>query len=118
MPVWRLLSSRASLMRCASPPESVTADCPEVNVAESDVHQRLQLLLYLRDVLENLQCVRNRCFQQVGDRTTVVFDGKRFLVVAAPAADFAEDVDIRQEVHLDASLAFALAGFAAIHLIR
>ncbi len=43
----------------------------------------------------------------------VVLHRQRFVVVAASAADFAEHVDIGQKIHLDAALAFALAGLAA-----
>ena len=35
------------------------------------------------------------------------------MIVAASAADFALHVDVGQEIHFDAALAFALAGFAA-----
>jgi hypothetical protein len=37
-------------------------------------------------------------------------------VVTPAVADFAEDVDVGQEVHFDAALAFTLAGFAAAAL--
>ena len=36
-----------------------------------------------------------------------------FLIVTATVTYVAEDVNVGQEVHLDALLAFALAGFAA-----
>jgi len=35
------------------------------------------------------------------------------MIVAAASADFADHIYIRQEVHFDAALTFALAGFAA-----
>ena len=40
------------------------------------------------------------------------FDGQGFLVVATPVAHFALHVDVGHEVHLDAALTVALAGFA------
>src|ERR1043166_2146514 len=40
-------------------------------------------------------------------------DGERFGIVAAAAADFAGDVNIRKKIHFDAAQASALAGFAA-----
>ena len=43
-------------------------------------------------------------------------DREGFLIVTAAVTDVAEDVDVGQEVHLDALLAFALAGFAAAAL--
>jgi len=43
-------------------------------------------------------------------------DGERFGIVAAAAADFAGDVDIRQKIHFDTAKAIALAGFAAATL--
>ena len=54
--------------------------------------------------------------EEVGDGVAVEFDGEGFLIVTAAVTDFAEDVDVGQEVHLDAALAFALAGFAAAAL--
>ena len=45
-----------------------------------------------------------------------VAHGQRFGVVAAAAADFAGDVNIRQKIHFDAAQAVALAGFAAAAL--
>ncbi len=39
--------------------------------------------------------------------------GESFRVVSAAAADFAGDVDVREEIHFDAAEAVALAGFAA-----
>src|SRR3979411_3303331 len=84
-----------------------------MNVSESDVDQGLQLLFDLRDVLQNLQHVRHRRFQQVGDGVSVVVNRQCFVVVAASAADFALHVNVGQEVHFNAALAFALAGLAA-----
>ena len=46
----------------------------------------------------------------------VEFDGEGFLIVTAAVTDFALDVDVGEEVHFDAALAFALAGFAAAAL--
>src|SRR5712692_7663224 len=45
-----------------------------------------------------------------------VADGERFGIVAAAAADFAQDVNVRKKIHLDATEAVALAGFAAAAL--
>src|SRR5258706_5350165 len=84
-----------------------------MNVAEAYIDQRLQLLLYLRNIYENGQRVGNRHLEQVGDGVAVVFHCQRLVVVAAAAADFAEHVNIGQKIHFNAALALALAGFAA-----
>src|SRR5690349_12531159 len=39
--------------------------------------------------------------------------GQRFGIVAAAAANFAGDINVRKKVHFDAAQAVALAGFAA-----
>ena len=83
-----------------------------MNVSEANVDQGLQLLFDLRDVFQNLQHVRHGSFQQVGDGVAVVVNRQGFVVVAAPAADFALHVNVGQEVHFDAALAFALARLA------
>ena len=54
--------------------------------------------------------------QHIGDRLAAIVDFERLGVVAFAVADLAGDVDIRQEVHLDALDALALAGFAAAAL--
>src|SRR5258706_8723511 len=84
-----------------------------MNVAEAYIDQRLQLLLYLRNIFENGQRVGIRPLEQVGDGVSVVFHCQRLVVVAASAADFAEHVNIGQKIHFNAALALALAGFAA-----
>src|SRR5262245_14441685 len=54
--------------------------------------------------------------QHVGDGLAFVLDCQR-LAIEAPAATLATGhPDIREEVHLDAELAVALAGFAAATL--
>src|SRR6266446_5820963 len=85
----------------------------KVNVSEANVDQGLQLLFDLRDVFQNLQHVRHGSFQQVGDGVAVVVNRQGFVVVAAAAADFALHVNVGQEVHFDAALAFALTSLAA-----
>src|SRR6266498_2617471 len=84
-----------------------------MKVSEAHVNQRLHPLPDLRNILKNRQRFGNWRLQQVGDRTSLVLYGQRFLVVAPASADFADDINIRQEVHLNAALAFSLTGFAA-----
>jgi len=74
-----LLNSRASLIRCASPPERVTADCPS-GYTQTDIHESLQLLPDQRNIFQNLQRIRNRSFQQVRRWTARLLDRERFLL--------------------------------------
>ncbi len=85
----------------------------ELDVAEADVDQRFELQADLRNVFQHFQRFVNRHVQQVGNRVALVSHGKRLGVVAAAAADFAGDVNVRKEIHFDAAQAVALAGFAA-----
>src|SRR5438874_9220194 len=84
-----------------------------MNVAETNVDERLQLLVHGGDILEDRQRVVDWEVEDVGDGVAVKLYCERLLVVAAAVADLAQDVDVGQEVHLDAALAFALAGLAA-----
>ena len=85
----------------------------DVDVAEADIDEGLKLLADEGNVFEDGEGVFNGEVEYVGDGVTLEFDGEGFLVVAAAVADFALDVDIGHEVHLDAALAVTLAGFAA-----
>ena len=88
----------------------------EVDVAEAYVDEGLELLVDGGDVLEDGDGVFDGEVEDVGDGVAVELYAEGLLVVAAAVADFAEDVDVGEEVHLDAALAFALAGFAAAAL--
>ncbi len=88
----------------------------EVNVAEADVDEGLKLGVYGGDVLEDGEGVLDGEVEDIGDRVAVELYGEGFLVVAAAVADVAEDIDVGEEVHLDATLAFTLAGLAAASL--
>ena len=120
LPVARLCSSLDSLIRCASPPESVGRRLPELDVAESDVGQRLHVPLDRRDVLEELERLVDAHLEDVGDRAALVLHLQRLAVVPAALADLARDVDVGQEVHLDLDLAVAGAVLAppAAHVER
>src|SRR6202011_501349 len=85
----------------------------EVNVAEADIHQRLQFLSDLRNVFQNGEGVGDGHLEQVGDGISVVLYGERLMIVTASAADFALHVDVGEKIHLDAALAFAVAGLRA-----
>ena len=89
-----------------------------MDVAEADIDQGLQLDVDAGDVLQDRDGVFDGQVEQVGDAVAVELDRERLLVVATTVTYLAEDVDVGQEVHLDAALAFALAGFAssALHV--
>ena len=85
----------------------------ELDVAEADLAQRLQLLPDLGDVLQELAGLGDGHVEHVGDAGLAVVHLQRLAVVAPAAAGLALDVDVGQEVHLDAQDAVALAGLAA-----
>ena len=84
-----------------------------MDVAEADIDEGLQLLPHLRDVDEHRQRVFDGELEHVGDGVAVELHRQRFLIVAAAVAHLAQHVDVGQEIHFDAALAIALAGFAA-----
>ena len=85
----------------------------QMDVAEADIDQRLQLGRGGGNVFEDRQRVGDGQVEQVGDRVAVEADLQGLLIVTAAVAYVAQDVHVGQEVHLDALLALALAGFAA-----
>ena len=88
----------------------------QMDVAKADVDQRLQLNANRRNVFQDGQGVGDGKLEQVGDRVAVEANLQRLLVVTATVTNLAEHVDVGQEIHLDAALAFALAGLAAAAL--
>ena len=64
-------------------------------------------------ILEQRQSLFDRRVQQIGDDLALVLARERLAVVARAAADVASDINVGQEVHLDALQPVALAGFAA-----
>ncbi len=85
----------------------------ELDVAEANVHQRIELLANLRNVFENFERVGDLHVKQVGNRVAFVAHGQSFRVVAASAADFARYIHIGKKIHFNAAQAVALACFAA-----
>ena len=85
----------------------------EREVIEADVAQRLQDAADFRNVGEQLDGLAARHVEHVGDALAVEVHFEHVAVVALAAAGVALDPDIGQEVHLDANLAVAFAGFAA-----
>ncbi len=88
----------------------------EVDVAEPDVVERLQLAAHVRDRREEVERLGDRHLEDVRDRLALVVDLERLPVVALARADLARDVDVRQELHLDLEDAVALAVLAATAL--
>jgi len=89
-----------------------------VDVAESDVEQRLELGLHRRDGAEELVRLLDGHLQDVRDGPALVVDLERLAPVALALADLARDVDVRQELHLDLDdpVALAVLAAAALHV--
>src|SRR3546814_4717199 len=85
----------------------------DVDVAEADFLQGLQLVADRGHRLEELDALVDRQVENVGDRLVLDGDLQGLAVVALALADVALHVDVGQEVHLDLDDAVALAGLAA-----
>ena len=103
----------ASLTRCASPPESVVADWPEPQVAESDVVEHFEAVHQLRRGAEELHRFAHGELQDLVDIAAVVLDLEDAALVARALALFADQLHVGEELHLDSDGAIALAGLAA-----
>ena len=112
-PVWRFRQFASQLDALGLAAGERDRRLAQVDVAQTDVHQRLQLLAHRGDVLEQGEGVGDRGFEQIGDGALLVLHRQGLVVVALAGAKVAQDVHIGQEVHLDAALALALAGLAA-----
>ncbi len=112
-PVWRLREFARQLHALRFAAGERGRALAEVDVAEADIDQRLQLLAHLRHVGEHGERVFDGEVENVGDGVAVEFYGQRLLVVAAAVAHLALHVDVGHEVHFNAALAVALAGLAA-----
>src|SRR5690348_6776596 len=86
---------------------------PEMDVIEADVAQGFELLADRRHRTEELDRIEHRHVEDVGDVLALVLDFERVPIVALAAAYLAGDVNIGQEMHLDADDAVALARLAA-----
>ena len=85
----------------------------ELDVAEPDIEQGMELSRHDRHGLEELVRVLDRHAQHFGDVPALVLDFERLAVVALAVADVARHVDVGQEMHLDLDDPVALAGLAA-----
>jgi hypothetical protein len=88
----------------------------ELDVTETDVLQRAQLVRNRREVLQQRERLVDGEIEYVGDRLAAVFDLESFTVVAAPFALLARDVHVRQKVHLNRNDAVPLARLATSSL--
>src|SRR5206468_3852167 len=84
----------------------------EVDVAESDVEQRLQLLSDTRLVLEEGESIFDRLLQHVGDAESTEANFQSLAVVTLALADIARDVDVGKKMHLDLDETISLARLA------
>src|SRR5581483_3512089 len=84
----------------------------EMDVAETDVDERLELLEDAWLILEEIERVVDRELEDIRDRQTSEPNLERLTIVALAFADFTRHVHIGQEVHLDLHEAVALACFA------
>src|SRR3569833_2187730 len=87
-----------------------------MDVAESDLGQRLQLLVNARLIHEELARVFHRHLEHVRDAHPAEAHLERLTVVALAFAHVARNVDVGQEVHLDLHEPVALTGLAATTL--
>src|SRR5262245_29013412 len=88
----------------------------DMDIAEADALQRLELVADRGHGLEQLCRFLDRHVEHVGDRLVLELDLERLAVVALALAHVAGDVDVGQKVHLDLDHAVALAGLAAAAL--
>ena len=85
----------------------------DLDIAEADLGQRLQLVAYCRDGGEELRTFLDGHIEHVGDRLALEQHLQRLAIVALAMAHIAGDINVGQEVHLDLDHAVALAFFAA-----
>ena len=85
----------------------------ELDVAEADFLQHLDLLENLGLVLEELDGLADGHVEHVGDALSLEADLEGLAVVALAVAGFAGHEHVGQEVHLDGLVAVAATGLAA-----
>src|SRR4051794_12974265 len=85
----------------------------ETKVAETDFVQHLEPAQYLRRTAEEGERFAHGEIQHLVDVPSAVVHFEHLRLEALPVALIARHEDVRQELHLDAHLPFALAGFAA-----
>src|SRR5438270_10570205 len=81
-------------------------------ISKPDIEQRVQFIRYARHIPEKTRRFIDTHIKHIRDVFAFVGDLERLPVVAAAMADFALDVNVGQEMHLDFDEAAALAIFA------
>ena len=84
----------------------------ELEVIESHVVQRLQLMPHVGDILEMRECLLDVHLQHVGDALPFEPHLKRFAIEAVPFADRASDPNVGEKIHFQPRRAVPLAGLA------
>src|SRR5690606_1263468 len=92
----------------------------ELDVAEPDIEQRVELACDGRDAGEEFARLLAGHLQHFGDGAALVVHLQRLAVVALAVADVARDVDVGQEMHFHPRHAVPLTGLAAppLHVER
>src|SRR5262249_40516762 len=92
----------------------------QVDVAQPDVIQELQLFGDSALGFEELEPVRNSEIEDIRDTPPLVAHFQSFPVVTPALTDLTGHIHVRQEVHLDLDQSITFAGFAApaLHIER
>ena len=85
----------------------------ELDIAQSDILQRPDLLIDRRVVLKELAGLIYTHIKDIGDVLAVISDFKSLPVISLTLSYVAGNIDIRKEMHLDLIYAVACAGFAS-----
>ncbi len=89
---------------------------PELYISQSDIVECLYLGPDRRHVFEECQRLLDRHIEDIVNTLSLVLHFQRLAVVPLSVADFARDIDIREEMHFDLNDAVAAAGLAAAAL--
>src|SRR5688572_32541142 len=91
-----------------------------MDVAESDVNERLELLTNARLVLEELERILDRHLEHVSDALAAEAHLEGLAIIALALAHLARHVHVGKEVHLDFHETITLACLAtpALHVER
>src|SRR5665213_148005 len=85
----------------------------QMDVVEADIAQGFELLPDRRHRAHELERVEHRHVQDLGDTLALVLDFERVAIVTLAGANFAGDINVGQEVHLNPDDAVTLAGLTA-----
>src|SRR5207302_4086995 len=85
----------------------------KVDVSETYVVEQLEFRPDTRLMLEEIERVCHRQIEHIGDRLSFIPDLQGFPIVTPALTEFARNVDVGEEMHLDFDEPVALTGFAA-----